>query len=76
MANPFKHEVPTFVAGEPGFAAKLNQLGNALRETRELIIEISEEEVIEEVADGAEPAAEAAEEKPKAAPRGRKAAAK
>jgi hypothetical protein len=24
-------EVPTFIKGEPGFAAKLNQLGDALR---------------------------------------------
>lgn len=63
MANPFKTEIPTFTPGEPGFAAKLNQLAGALRETQEIIIEISEEEVIEEV------------EKPKAATRGRKAAA-
>lgn len=72
MANPFKIEIPSFTPGEPGFAAKLNQLAGALRETQEIIVEISEEEVIEE----AEPAAEAAEEKPKAAPRGRKAAEK
>jgi predicted trehalose synthase len=27
-------EVPTFVRGEPGFAAKLNQLGAAVREVQ------------------------------------------
>ena len=65
MASPFKTEIPTFTPGEPGFAAKLNKLGEALRETREIIIEITEEEIVEEI-----------EDKPKAAPRGRKAAAK
>lgn len=62
MANPFKKKIPTFVAGEPGFAAKLNELAAALRETQELIVEITEEEIVED-------------EKPKAAPRGRKTAA-
>lgn len=64
MAKPFKIEIPEFVPGEPGFAAKLNQLCGALRETQEVIIEITEEEIVEET-----------EEKPKAAPRGRKATA-
>ena len=30
----WKHNVPTFKKGEPGFADKLNQLADALRETR------------------------------------------
>jgi hypothetical protein len=39
MAKTFT-EVPVFVKGEPGFAAKLNQLGDVLRE---VIAALSEE---------------------------------
>lgn len=30
-------EVPEFIKGEPGFAAKLNQLGKAVREIQEAL---------------------------------------
>lgn len=52
--------VPTFVRGEPGFAAKLNELADAVRELQEAL---------------ASPAPAEPVEAPKAAPR-RKATAK
>ena len=30
-------EVPVFIKGEPGFAAKLNQLGTAIREIQDAL---------------------------------------
>jgi hypothetical protein len=35
-------EVPTFVKGEPGFAAKLNQLADAVRELQQGSSDLSE----------------------------------
>lgn len=36
-------EVPVFIKGEPGFAAKLNQLGTAVREIQEALTAQAEE---------------------------------
>jgi outer membrane murein-binding lipoprotein Lpp len=35
-------EVPEFIKGEPGFAAKLNVLGNAIRELQAAFAELEE----------------------------------
>lgn len=35
-------EIPVFVAGEPGFAAKLNQLGTVIREVTEAFNALAE----------------------------------
>jgi hypothetical protein len=41
-------EVPVFVKGEPGFAAKLNQLGAAVREIQEALTAQAEQPVAAE----------------------------
>lgn len=43
MTVKFEKEIPVFVKGEPGFAAKLNQLGMALQETRAAMIALGEQ---------------------------------
>lgn len=39
----WKHNVPTFKKGEPGFADKLNQLADAVRETRAELNKLTQE---------------------------------
>lgn len=70
------NEVPTFVAGEPGFAAKLNQLSEALRETRAALDEATAPLDEEAPADEADADVEAVEDEPAKPARSRKTAAK